>query len=68
MGGGAQGGKMMTLIDMEPEKQWTSSRGFLTIPGAGDKEREQREMSKKEKKRDKRKSLNDTYGMGAEYY
>ena len=67
-GGGAQGGKMMTLIDMEPEKQWTSSRGFLTIPGAGDKEREQKEMSKKEKKRDKRKSLNDTYGMGAEYY
>ncbi|KAF8430165.1 hypothetical protein EV426DRAFT_7163 [Tirmania nivea] len=67
-GGGAQGSKMMTLIDMEPEKQWTSSRGFLTIPGAGDKEREQKEMSKKEKKRDKRKSLNDTYGMGAEYY
>ena len=67
-GGGAQGSKMMTLIDMEPQKQWTSSRGFLTIPGEGDKEREQKEMSKKEKKRDKRKSLNDTYGMGADYY
>jgi len=67
-GGGVQGSKMMTLIDMEPQKQWTSSGGFLTIPGAGDKEREQKEMRKKEKKRDKRKSLNDTYGMGAEYY
>lgn len=66
--GGGRGSKMMMVVDMEPEKQWTSSRGFLTIPGAGDKEREQRELSKREKKRERRKSLNDTYGMGAEYY
>lgn len=66
-GSGGDISKKMFVVDMEPEKQWTSARGFLTIPGARDEAKE-RELSKKEKKKEKRKSLNDPYGMGAEYY
>ena len=57
----------MLIVDMEPEKQWTSRGGLLTIPGARAETKETRELTKKERKRVKSKNLTDAYGAGAEY-
>ena len=57
----------MVIVDMEPEKQWTSRGGLLTIPGPKAEIKETRELTKKERKRVKSKNLTDAYGAGAEY-
>lgn len=62
-----QATQSMMVVDMEPEKQWTSRGGLLTIPGAKAEIKESRELTKKERKRVKSKNLTDAYGAGAEY-